>query len=282
MNWLHREKKAGPFDYSRKWSLRCVFIAGCVFLYAPIVVLIVFSFNDSHRGGNVLWKGFTTKYYERAFANEELMLAFGNSLTIAVVSTIISVILGALTAVVLWRFRFPFKPLYEGLVSLPIVIPEICIGVSLAMFFSTMGWTSTGNAAWPFNLTNIIIAHITFSFPFAAMVIRTRLQSFNREMEEAAKDLGASDYRVFKDILLPHMKPGLIAGALLAFTLSLDDFVITFFTSGPNAVTLPVKIYSMVRFSITPEINAASTLLILITLVLTFTALKYQRVNENH
>lgn len=275
-----RSSTAGPFDYSRKWRLRAIFTLGTLFLYAPIVVLIIFSFNNSRRGGNIVWKGFTTKYYTKAFGNEELMLAFGNSLTIAVASTIVSIVLGALTAVVLWRFRFPFKPLYEGLVSLPIVIPEICMGVSLAMFFSIMGWMQTGDSAWPFNLTNIIIAHITFSFPFAAMVIRTRLQSFNREMEEAAKDLGASEFQVFRDILLPHMKPGLIAGALLAFTLSLDDFVITFFTSGPNTITFPVKIYSMVRFSVTPEINAASTILIIMTLVLTFIALRYQRIGD--
>ena len=280
MSWLRRAgNKPGPFQYSRKWSLRSLFLVACIFLYAPIVVLIVFSFNNSRRGGNVIWRGFTTDYYGKAFHNDELMLAFGNSITIAVVSTIVSVFLGALTAVVLWRFRFPLKPLYEGLVSLPIVIPEICMGVSLAMFFSAMGWLATGDTAWPFNLTNIIIAHITFSFPFAAMVIRTRLQSFNREMEEAAKDLGATEFQVFKDILLPHMKPGLIAGALLAFTLSLDDFVITFFTSGPNTITFPIKIYSMVRFSVTPEINAASTVLIIMTLILTFVALRYQRID---
>lgn len=280
MPFFRKDKKAGPFDYSRKWSLRTIFALGAVFLYAPIVVLVIFSFNNSRRGGNIIWKGFTTKYYEKAFGNEELMLAFANSLTIAIASTIISVFLGALTAIVLWRFRFPLKPAYEGLVSLPIVIPEICMGVSLAMFFSQMGMMQTGDSVWPFNLTNIIIAHITFSFPFAAMVIRTRLQSFNREMEEAAKDLGATEFQVFKDILLPHMKPGLIAGALLAFTLSLDDFVITFFTSGPNTVTFPVKIYSMVRFSVTPEINAASTVLIILTLLLTFIALRYQRMDS--
>lgn len=280
MPFFAKDKKAGPFDYSRKWSLRTVFALGAVFLYAPIVVLVIFSFNNSRRGGNIIWKGFTTKYYEKAFGNEELMLAFANSLTIAIASTIISVFLGALTAIVLWRFRFPLKPAYEGLVSLPIVIPEICMGVSLAMFFSKMGMMQTGDSVWPFNLSNIIIAHITFSFPFAAMVIRTRLQSFNREMEEAAKDLGANEFQVFKDILLPHMKPGLIAGALLAFTLSLDDFVITFFTSGPNTVTFPVKIYSMVRFSVTPEINAASTILIILTLFLTFLALRYQRMDS--
>jgi len=192
------------------------------------------------------------------------MLAFANSLTIALVTMVVAVILGTLTAVMLWRFRFPFKPLVEGLVSLPIVIPEICMGVSLALFFSSMGWMKTGN----------------LSFPFAAMVIRARLDSFNREIEEAARDLGASEWRVFKDILIPHMRPGIIAAALLAFTLSLDDFVITFFTSGPNTVTFPVKIYSMVRFSVTPEINAASTVLILMTLILTWLALRYQRAME--
>ncbi|MHC8508866.1 MAG: ABC transporter permease [Rhodospirillales bacterium] len=271
-----KKEKPYPFDYSRKLSMRLVFLASTVFLYVPIIVLIIFSFNDSRRGGNVVWRGFTTDYYAKAFANVDLMIAFGNSMTIAVVSTLFSVLLGALTAVALWRFRFPLKPVYEGMIALPIVIPEVCMGVSLAMFFSYAGWYPPDGTPWPFNLTNIIIGHITFSFPFAAMVIRTRLASFNREIEEAAKDLGATEFQVFRDILLPHMKPGLIAGGLLAFTLSLDDFVITFFTSGPGAVTFPVKVYSMVRFSVTPEINAASTILIVITLVLTAAAMRFQ------
>jgi len=276
--------KPKPFDYSRKWSLRAIFLTATLFLYIPIFILIVFSFNNSRRGGNVIWKGFTTKYYEKAFNNEDLMLAFGNTLTIAVISTLVSVLLGTLTAILFWRFRFPLKPIFEGLITLPIVIPEICMGVSLAMFFNHMGWLGNTSDIWPFNLSNIIIAHITFSFPFAAMVIRTRLQSFNREMEEAALDLGANEFLVFKDIILPHLKPGIIAGALLSFTLSLDDFIVTFFTSGPNTVTFPVKIYSMVRFSVTPEINAASTVLILLTLVLTFFALRIQRkeLEETH
>lgn len=272
--------KPGPFDYARKTSMRLIFFGAFVFLYAPIIVLIIFSFNDSRRGGNVVWRGFTTKYYEKAFGNESLMEAFANSLTIAVVSTIFAVLLGALTAVLLWRFRFPLKPVYEGVVSLPIVIPEICMGVALLIFFAKMNewgiWTAP-QGPWPLNLTNIIVAHITFSFPFAAMVIRTRLQNFNPEMAEAARDLGATEYQVFKDIMIPHMIPGLVAGGLLAFTLSLDDFVITFFTSGPGTVTFPVKVYSMVRFSVTPEINAASTILILLTLALTFIAIRMQK-----
>jgi spermidine/putrescine transport system permease protein len=271
-------ERPGPFQYARKTSMRLVFAATFVFLYAPILVLIVFSFNDAgRRGGNVVWKGFSTKFYEKAFTNDQLIEAFVNSLAIAVISTVVATLLGAMTAMVLWRWRFPLKPVYEGLIALPIVIPEICMGVSLAVFFSASGISIPSDSVWPFSLGNIIIAHITFSFPFAAMVIRTRLQSFNPEVAEAARDLGATEFQVFKDILVPHMIPGLVAGALLAFTLSLDDFVITFFTSGPNNVTFPVKVYSMVRFSVTPEINAASTVLVVVTIVLTAVAMRFQR-----
>lgn len=238
---------------------------------------MIFSFNNSKRGGNVVWRGFTTEFYEKAFANDSLVEAFTNSIVIALITTVFAVLLGAMTAVLLWRWRFPFKPAFEGLVALPIVIPEICMGASLAVFFFNYDLMVPAEAPWPFNLANIIAAHITFCFPFAAMVIRTRLQSFNPEMAEAARDLGASEFQVFRDVMLPHMKPGLIAGALLAFTLSLDDFVITFFTSGPNTVTFPVKVYSMVRFSVTPEINAASTILIVMTLLLTFIAIRMQK-----
>jgi spermidine/putrescine transport system permease protein len=206
--------------------------------------------------------------------NASLMEALGNSLTIAFFCTIFSVILGALAAVMLWRFRFPFKAGVEGAMGLPIVVPEICFGVAMLVFFARIGWPT--DLPWPFSLSAIVIAHITFCFPFVAMVVRSRLASFNREEEEAAKDLGANEWQAFRDVLMPHMRPGLVAGALLSFTLSLDDFVITFFTSGPNTITFPVKIYSMVRFSVTPEVNAASALLIVLTVVLTTVALKLQ------
>jgi spermidine/putrescine transport system permease protein len=178
----------------------------------------------------------------------------------------------------LWRFRFPFKASVEGAMSLPIVVPEICMGVAMLVFFATIGWPN--DLPWPFSLGAITIAHITFCFPFVALVVRARLASFNREQEEAAKDLGASEWQTFRDVLLPHMKPGLVAGALLSFTLSLDDFVITFFTSGPNTITFPVKVYSMVRFSVTPEVNAVSALLILLTVILTTIALKMQDITR--
>lgn len=274
------KNKAGLFDYSRKLPVRLIFIASVIFLYAPIIVLIVFSFNNSRRGGNVIWKGFTTDYYVKAFQNSQLIEAFGNSLTIAFISTIISVILGVLAALVLWRFRFGFKPVFDGIITLPIVIPEICMGVSLAMFFTSFGLSVPPETIWPFNLTNIIIGHITFSFPFAAMIIRSRLNSFNPELDNAARDLGGGEWEVFRDTILPHLKPALIASTLLCFTLSLDDFVITFFTSGPDTVTFPIKVYSMVRFSVTPEVNAASTILILITLTITAIAIRFQNAGD--
>jgi len=242
------------------------------FLYAPLVTLVAFSFNDSRR--NIVWQGFTLKYYDKALHNSSLMEALVNSLTIAALATVFSIVLGALSAVMLWRFRFPFKGAAEGAMALPIVVPEICMGVAMLVFFAKIGFPT--DLPWPLNLGAITIAHITFCFPFVTMVVRSRLSSFNREEEEAAKDLGANEWQAFRDVLLPHMKPGLVAGGLLAFTLSLDDFVITFFTSGPNTITFPVKVYSMVRFSVTPEVNAASAIVIALTILLTTIALKLQ------
>ena len=263
----------GPLEYLRRWPLQ-LWLAGVgIFLYAPLVALMVFSFNDSRR--NIVWQGFTLKYYEKALNNASLIEAFVNSLTIAAVSTFLSLILGALAALALWRFRFPGKTGFDGALALPIVAPEICLGVAMLVFFAkVLPWPQ--GLPWPMNLGAIIIAHVSFSFPFVAVVVRARMASFNRELEEAARDLGASEWRTLKDVILPHMTPSLVAGAFLAFTLSLDDFVITFFTSGPDTVTFPVKVYSMVRFSVTPEVNAASTILIVLTVVLTAIALKVQ------
>ena len=263
-----------PLEYSRTLWMRLWVGAVMLFLYAPLIVLVIFSFNDSKR--NVVWRGFTTKYYEKALGNDQLVEALVNSLTIAALATLASLVLGTLAAVMLWRFRFPWKGAIDGTISLPIIVPEICLGVAFLMFFAGVGWPN--DLVWPFNLGAITIAHVTFCFPFVTMVVRSRLASFNREQEEAAKDLGASEWQVFRDVLIPHMKPALVAGALLSFTLSLDDFVITYFTSGPDTITFPVKVYSMVRFSVTPEVNAASTLLIILTVVLTFVALKAQGV----
>jgi spermidine/putrescine transport system permease protein len=263
----------GPLEYLRRWPLRAWLAAVAVFLYAPLIALMAFSFNDSRR--NIVWQGFTLKYYDKLFHDENLIEAFGNSLTIAAASTLLSVILGAMIALTLWRFRFPGKTALDGALALPIVAPEICMGVAMLVFFARiLPWPQ--EMPWPLNLGAIIIAHVSFSFPFVAVVVRARLASFNREMEEAARDLGAGEWRTISDVIVPHIAPSLVAGAMLAFTLSLDDFVITFVTAGPDTVTFPVKVYSMVRFSVTPEVNAASTVLILVTVIFTAVALRLQ------
>jgi spermidine/putrescine transport system permease protein len=261
-----------PLEYAKSLWMRSWVVAVMLFLYLPLFVLMAFSFNDSKR--NVVWRGFTTKYYGVAWENEQLWGAMINSLTIALLATIFSLVIGTLAAVMLWRFRFPLKGAVDGTISLPIIVPEICLGVAFLVFFSTIGWPSA--LPWPFNMGAIIIAHITFCFPFVAMVVRARLATFNREQEEAAKDLGASEWQAFRDVLIPHIKPALVSGALLAFTLSLDDFVITFFTSTPGTDTFPVLVYSLVKRGVTPDVNAASTILILLTVVLTAVALKLQ------
>ncbi len=266
-------ERAGPLEYSRKLWLRLWLAATFLFLYAPIAILILFSFNDSKR--NIVWQGFTFDYYAKAWANASLIEAFTNSLVIGLISTLVSTVIGALLALALWRFRFPGKPVLEGAMALPIVIPEICMGVALMAFFLRTGWPT--DLAWPLNLGPIMIGHVAFSFPFVAVVVRARMAGFDRALEEASKDLGAGEWQTFCRITLPYMKPGLIAGALLAMTLSLDDFVITFFTSGPETLTFPVKVYSMVRFGATPEVNAASTVLIVVTVILTLIAMQLQR-----
>jgi spermidine/putrescine transport system permease protein len=267
--------RQGPLDYGRRLWLKLLFLAIFILLYAPIVTLVAFSFNTDRR--NVVWRGFTLNNYVRAWENTALLEAFTNSLVIAILATVISTVLGAMVAMLLWRFRFPGKPAYEGFMALPIVIPEICMGVSLLVFFARLGWWEAVAALpWPFNLSTIIIAHVAFCFPFVAIVVRARMAGFNRELEEASKDLGASEWQTFWSVIYPFMQPGVVAGALLAFTLSLDDFVITFFTSGPETVTFPVKVYSLVRRGVSPEINAVSTALIVITVAATIIAMRLQ------
>ena len=265
--------RPGPLEYNRKLWVRAWLVATFLFLYAPIITLILFSFNDSKR--NIVWRGFTLKYYGKAWGNTSLIDAFTNSLVIALLATVISTVIGALLALALWRFRFPGKAAFESASALPIVIPEICMGVALMAFFIRIGWPT--DLPWPLNLGPIIIGHVAFCFPFVTVVVRARMAGFDRSLEEASKDLGASEWQTLRFVTLPYMRPGLIAGALLAMTLSLDDFVITFFTSGPETPTFPVKVYSMVRFGATPEVNAASTILIVVTVLLTVIAMRLQR-----
>ena len=262
-----------PLAYGKRWWMRTYLWVMLALMYAPILTLIAFSFNNSKR--NIVWKGFTLKYYGVAWNNASLVEAFTNSLVIAAMCTVFATVLGTLVAVTLWRFRFPAKSAYEGFVGLPIVVPEICMGIGMLVFFSRIGWPT--GLPWPLNLSAITVAHIAFAFPFVAIVVRSRLSGFNRELAEASQDLGASEWQTFRYVLLPYMMPGVIAGALLAFTLSLDDFVITFFTSGAETTTFPVKVYSLVRRGVSPDVNAASTALIVITVLTTLVAMQLYR-----
>jgi len=269
---LRAKRRILPLEYTRWRSLQVLLAAIFIFLYFPIVSLVAFSFNNSKR--NVTWQGFTFDYYVKAYHNAGLHEAFIHSMIIASVSTLVSTIAGAMLGLALYRFRFGLKGFVDGWISLPIVIPEVCMGVAMLAFFALIDF--------PLGLTTIIVSHIAFSIPFVAVVIRARMAGFDESLEEASRDLGANQLQTFWNITLPYMVPGLVAGALLAFTLSLDDFVITFFTSGPGSTTFPIKIYSMVRFSVTPEVNAASTVLIVLTLTLTMVAMAIQGRSGKH
>ncbi|WP_318772637.1 ABC transporter permease [Thermaurantiacus sp.] len=260
-------------DYGRCWPLRLLLAATLAFLYLPLVVLVAFSFNAGRRV--TVWRGFSLEWYERLVRNPELLAALGNSLVVASFATLLSLLLGTLAALALWRFRFPGRIGLERGLALPILVPEICLGVAFLVFFARVVPWPTG-LPWPLSLGAIVLAHTSFLFPFVAILVRARLESFNPELEEAARDLGAGTWRALQDVVLPHLKPALLASALLAFTLSLDDFVITFFTAGPDTVTFPVKVYAMVRFSVTPEVNAVSTLLLALTALLAWVGVRLQ------
>ncbi len=238
-----------------------------IFLYAPIVVLIVFSFNTSKL--NATWRGFTLAWYGRLFANESILRAFRNTMIVAVVSTIVSTLIGTVTAYGMNRFNVRFRTLYDSLIYMPIIMPEIIMGISLLAFLVLIG-ISLG-------ISTIIIGHVVFNISFVTIVISARLANTDESIEEAAMDLGANRIQTFTKIILPIIKPGILAGALLAFTLSFDDFVITFFLAGVGATTLPLKIYSMIKFGVTPEINAISTIVIIVSTVIVFASQRIGR-----
>jgi spermidine/putrescine transport system permease protein len=236
-------------------------------LYAPILVLIIFSFNQSKL--NAIWTGFTFDWYGTLLRDEAVGKAAVNTLIVALASTIVATVIGTMTALALSRYSFSGKTAFEGLLYIPIIIPEIVMGVSLLMFFVQIKLS--------LSIWTIILAHITFNIPFVAVVVRARLADFDNRLLEAAADLGAGPWRTFSKVTLPLIMPGIVGGALLAFTLSIDDFVISFFTTGPGGSTLPLHIYSMVKTGVTPEINAVSTLLLLASIGLVLLSLKAQK-----
>jgi putrescine transport system permease protein len=231
---------------------------GFAFLYLPILLLVVYSFNASRLV--TVWGGFSTQWYAALFRNEALMSAAWVTLRVGLVSAMLATVLGTLAALALTRFgRFRGRTLFTGMIYAPMVMPEVITGLSLLLFFVAL---NVDRGFW-----TIVLAHVTFTMCFVAVVVQSRLVAFDRALEEAALDLGATPLRAFFSVTLPLIAPAVAAGFLLAFTLSIDDLVIASFTAGPGATTLPMRIYSQVRLGVTPEINAASTILIaLVTL----------------
>lgn len=239
-----------------------------LFLYAPIVILVIFSFTKDQFG--VQWTGFTLDWYARLFANDRLMTAALNTLQVAFVSTLVSTAIGTLTALAMERYRFRGRTAFDALLYLPIVIPEIVMALALLAFFAFAFDILEAITGAPIrrSLTTVTIAHIAFSISFVTVVVRASLKGFDRRLEEAAQDLGANEWQTFRHITLPLILPGIIGGALLAFTLSLDDFIISLFLSGPGTSLLPVEVYNKVKRAVTPEVNAISTLMLLLSMLL--------------
>ena len=228
-----------------------------IFLYLPIFVLVVYSFNTSRM--NIVFEGFTFKWYKALFENRSLLEAFKNTLIVAFTSTAISTVIGTISAVALFKYDFKFKSFINNLLYIPIVIPEVVLGISLLSVYTLL--------KLDLGMGTLILSHIAFSIPFVVISVRSVLRSVDSHLEEAAMDLGASRLTSFFQVLLPSIIPGVTSGALLAFTLSLDDVIISYFTAGPSSNTLPLKIYSMIKTGITPDVNALSTLVLIFTLI---------------
>lgn len=246
-----------------------------ILLYVPSLAVIIFSFNNSRFG--LSWRGFTFKWYEMLFSNDIILSIALNSLLVACVSTIIATILGTSLALGLHRVVFPkfLNWLFKLFINLPIVVPDIIMAVALTMAF---GFLRVFSSIFELGYFTLIISHVTFQISFVTLIVRSRLATMDENMELAAADLFASPYYRFRHLTLPLLFPSIIAGAMLAFTLSLDDFIISFFTHGTNSVTLPIFIYSSLKRGLTPEIHALSTLMLIITVILVILAERLSRI----
>ncbi|HEU5304704.1 MAG TPA: ABC transporter permease [Gemmatimonadales bacterium] len=241
-----------------------ILVAGAVyfFLHLPVLVLVAFSFNDSKF--SVDWQGFTVQWYQRLLERPDILQGLKASLIVGAAATIISALLGTLMALALGRQRFRGRRAWEGFLYVPIVTPEIVVGISLLILFALF--------KLPLGLSTITIAHVAFCISFVVIVVLARLQGMDENLEEAAMTLGADEITTFWKITVPQLWPGILSGALLAFTMSFDDFVITSFVSGPGSSTLPIVVYGMVRKNVEPSINAISTIILLVTAVLIYLA----------
>ncbi|RME87755.1 MAG: ABC transporter permease [Anaerolineae bacterium] len=255
-------------------------LGGYLFLYLPIVILLIFSFNDSRSVAQ--WHGFTLDWYVEMIHDEQIILSLWNSVFVAVVSTLISTVIGTLAAMAMERYRFVGHLFMDAVLYLPIIIPDIAMAIMLLIFFNISGigfepWKVTFfgvRLAVPYS---VIIGHVAFNISFVAVVVRARLAQMDRTLEEAAQDLYAGPWQTFWRVTFPMMLPGIIGGALLAFTLSLDDFVITFFTSGAGFNTLPVRVFGMIKKGVTPKINAVSVLMLVFSLALIGISLLFRK-----
>lgn len=229
------------------------------FLYIPILLLIVFSFNSSRL--NIRWEGFSLKWYATLLENRILLTAFQNSLIVAAATTILATFLGTIGAWMLYRYRFPFQRTIGFLIFIPMVMPEVLMGASLLAEFVHL-------LKIPLGFTTLIIAHTTFCFPFVLVGIQARLQGLDPFLEEAALDLGATPLQAFRLVIVPYLMPSIVAGALMSFTLSLDEYIVSIFTTGPQSQTLPLKVYGMAKVGLNPQLNALSAIFVIATIVL--------------
>lgn len=238
-----------------------------LFFYLPLLVLVVYSFND---GKSMVWKGFSLRWYRELFTySENIWQAFRYSIGVAVVSGLLSTVIGTLGAIALKWYSFKSKKYLQLLTVLPLVVPDIIIGVSLLIMFASIHWK--------LGLLTIFIAHTTFNIPYVLFIVMARLEEFDYSVVEVAYDLGATERQAFQKVILPMLFPAIISGFLMAVTLSFDDFVITFFVAGPGSSTLPLRIYSMIRLGVSPVINALSVILIALSIVLTISTKKLQK-----
>lgn len=237
------------------WFLRGWTLLVFLFLYAPIAVLVVFSFNSSRL--NIVWQGFTLQWYQRLLDNGPLIRAAKNSLVVASVTTVLSVLLGTAGAWLLHRYRFRFSRALQTLVAVPMVMPEVLLGISLLILFVTVGLK--------LGFASVIIGHVTFSFPFVMVAVQARLKGLDPALEEAALDLGATPLRAFWLVILPSLRPAIVAGGLMAFTLSMDELIVTIFVKSAASATLPIKVFDLARVGLNPMLNALSALFIVAT-----------------
>ena len=231
-----------------------------MFLFLPICVLIVFSFNTSKL--NIMFEGFTLKWYYELFKNPILLEALWNTLLVAVISSLVSVIIGTISAYALKKIDFPFKKFINELLYIPVVIPEIVLGISLLCIYSLL--------KIELGMFTLILSHVAFSIPFVIINVNSVLDTMNPNLEEAASDLGASKIKTFFKVVMPSLIPGILSGGQLAFTLSLDDVVISYFTAGPDSNTLPLQVFAMIKTGVTPDVNAMITIMLLIIFVTLF------------